>query len=93
MYPEQIIIEPLITEKAVGGKAASRYAFKVHTRATKIEIAQAVAKLFKVKVMAVNTSNVRPKRRVMGKSIGRTSRSKKAYVTLAPGQKIEELEV
>ena len=93
MYPEQIIIEPLVTEKAVGVKALSRYVFKVHLNATKIDVGQAVEKLFKVKVVAVNTCKVRPKRRIMGGSIGRTSRWKKAYVSLAAGQKIEELEV
>ena len=93
MHPEQIIIEPVITEKAVGERALSRYVFKVHLNATKTSIAQAVEKLFKVKVIAVNTSQVRPKRRIMGRSIGRTAYWKKAYVTLESGQKIEELEV
>jgi large subunit ribosomal protein L23 len=93
MQPEQIIIEPVITEKAVGERALSRYVFKVHPEATKIGIAQAVGKLFKVKVLAVNTSRVRPKRRIMGRSVGRTAHWKKAYVTLQKGQKIEELEV
>ena len=93
MHPEQIIIEPLITEKAVGERTLSRYVFKVHPQATKSSVAQAVEKLFKVKVRAVNTGMVRPKRRIMGRSIGRTSQWKKAYVTLEAGQKIEELEV
>lgn len=94
LHPEQIIIEPVITEKAVGERAAfSRYVFKVHPKATKTSIAQAVEKVFKVKVKAVNTTMVRPKQRIMGRSIGRTSAWKKAYVTLESGQKIEELEV
>ncbi|MBN2057527.1 MAG: 50S ribosomal protein L23 [Candidatus Saganbacteria bacterium] len=93
MLPEQIIIEPVITEKAVTDRALSRYVFKVHLDATKIGVAQAIEKLFKVKVRSVNTINVRPKRRIMGRSVGRTSRWKKAYVTLEQGQKIEELEV
>jgi large subunit ribosomal protein L23 len=89
---EQIIIEPVITEKAVGERVLSRYVFKVHPKATKVGIAQAVGKLFKVDVLAVNTVHVRAKRRVLGRSIGSTSSWKKAYVTLKPGQKIEELE-
>ena len=93
MKPEQIILAPVLTEKALGGRAASRYVFKVHLDATKVSIASAIAKMFKVKVLAVNTSFVRGKPRVMGRSIGQTSRWKKAYVTLAAGQKIEELEV
>lgn len=93
MHPEQIIIEQLLTEKAVGAKALSRYVFKVHPKASKVAIGNAVAKLFKVDVVSVNTSNVRPKRRILGRSVGRTPGWKKAYVTLKPGQKIEELEV
>ncbi|MDI6731301.1 MAG: 50S ribosomal protein L23 [Candidatus Margulisbacteria bacterium] len=93
MQPEQIIIEPVVTEKAVGSRAASRYVFRVHAAATKIDIAGAVRALFKVKVESVNTSKVRAKKRVRGTTVGRTSNWKKAYVTLSAGQKIEELEV
>lgn len=92
MHHEQIIIEPVITEKSLSGRADSRYVFRVNLNAEKIEIRKAIEKIFKVKVLAVNTTYVRPKQRVMGKSIGRTSRWKKAYVTLASGQKIQELE-
>jgi large subunit ribosomal protein L23 len=92
MHPEEIIVEPLITEKAVGERMLSRYVFKVNPLATKIDIAQAVEKLFKVKVKSVNTNIVRPKRRILGRSIGRTAEWKKAYVTLKQGEKIEELE-
>jgi len=93
MRSEQIIIEPVITEKAVAERVLSRYVFRVNPLANKTSIAQAVEKLFKVKVRAVNTNRVRPKRRVMGRSMGKTSHWKKAYVTLEAGQKIEELEV
>jgi len=92
MHPEQIILAPVITEKAVGGRAFSCYCFKVHAQANKIEVALAVEKIFKVKVKAVNTLKVRSKKRITGRSIGRTPQWKKAYVTLASGQKIEELE-
>ena len=93
MRPEEIIIAPVVTEKAVGERPLSRYVFKVSPLANKISIAGAVEKLFKVKVRAVNTNKMRSKRRVMGRSMGRTAQWKKAYVTLEPGQKIEELEV
>lgn len=89
---EQIIIEQLVTEKSVAERAHTRYTFKVNPLARKIEIRQAVEKMFKVKVQDVNTCYVRPRSRSMGKSRGRTSRWKKAYVTLARGQKIQELE-
>ena len=93
MLPEQIIIEPLLTEKSMVERVFFRYVFKVHPEASKIAIAQAIEKIFKVKVSAVNTNRVRAKRRILGRSVGRTSHWKKAYVTLESGQKIEELEV
>lgn len=92
MHPEEIIVEPLITEKAIGERVLSRYVFKVNPLATKIDVAQAVERLFKVKVKAVNTNIVRPKRRILGRSIGKTAQWKKAYVTLQQGERIEELE-
>jgi len=93
MEPEQIIIEPIITEKAVGERGLGRYVFRVHLKATKTAIKQAVEKIFKVKVKAVNTCYVRGKERALGRTIGRTTHWKKAYVTLTSGQKITELEV
>lgn len=92
MHPEQIILEPLVTEKAVGGKAFSRYVFKVHLWATKLDISRAVEKLFKVKVRSVNTCKVKPKTKRTGMFEGRTQNWKKAYIALSAGQKIEELE-
>lgn len=89
---QQIVIAPLVTEKSVGERAASRYVFRVNLKATKVAIRQAVEKAFKVKVADVNTTFMRPKQRVAGRSVGRTTRWKKAYVTLAKGQKIQELE-
>ncbi|MDD5593282.1 MAG: 50S ribosomal protein L23 [Candidatus Margulisbacteria bacterium] len=88
----QIIIEQLVTEKSVLERARGRYVFKVNLKANKLSVKQAVEKFFKVKVVDVNTCFVRPKQRTMGRSIGRTSRWKKAYVMLAKGQKIQELE-
>ena len=93
MRPEQIIIKPLITEKSTQERAQSRYAFCVHPEATKIDIKIALAQLFKVKVRDVNTCGVSGKKRGSWLVPGRTSRWKKAYATLAPGEKIERLEV
>lgn len=92
MEAEQIIIEPAVTEKAVSERVRSRYVFKVHLSATKVAVKQAVEKIFKVKVTDVNVCYVRGKQRTTGRFIGRTSRWKKAYVTLPEGQKIAELE-
>ncbi len=92
MHPDQIVIAPIITEKALDGRLLSRYVFKVHKDATKLDVARSIEQMFKVKVLAVNTVKVRPKKRVLGRSIGQISGWKKAYVTLKQGQKIEELE-
>jgi large subunit ribosomal protein L23 len=88
---DKIIIAQLVTEKSVTSRAGSRYAFRVNLDATKIDVKRAVEQYFKVKVLDVNTCHVRGKQRV-GKRIGRTATWKKAYVTLAKGQKIQELE-
>lgn len=88
---EHVVIEPIITEKSVGVRALGRYVFKVNLKSNKVAIKQAIEKAFKVKVEDVNTSFVRGKHRT-GRSLGRTSRWKKAYVTLVKGQKIQELE-
>jgi large subunit ribosomal protein L23 len=92
MQFDQIVIEPVLTEKSVTQRALSCYVFKVHPAATKIAIKQAVEKAFKVKVQDVNVCRILSKRRVLGRSVGRTSHWKKAYVTLVRGQKIQELE-
>ena len=55
MIPEEIIIKPIITEKSNDQLQEGKYTFKVNKKATKIEIANAVEKLFDVKVLRVNT--------------------------------------
>ena len=74
------------------GRMDSVYTFAVLQSATKIDIRRAVEKLFNVKVKDVNTMKVRGKDRRLGRSIGRTSSWKKAYVKLVAGQKIELIE-
>lgn len=88
--PEDIIIAPIITEKSYRhANEENKYTFKVHPDANKIEIKNAVEKLFKVKVVKVNTINVKPKKKRLGKFEGRTPAWKKAIVTLKEGDKIE----
>jgi large subunit ribosomal protein L23 len=89
----QIILEPIITEKAITAKKENRYLFRVHPKANKIEIKRAVEALFKVSVQAVNTVAVKGKSRMLGFKPGNMPSYKKAYVTVKAGQKIEELEV
>ena len=86
----QIIKRPLITEKStLAREELGKYLFEVDRRANKIEICQAVEKLFKVKVLNVRLMNVQGKQKRVGKSIGRTQDWKKAIVKLVPGSKIE----
>ncbi len=90
---ESVLLGSIITEKATDEKQRNRYVLKVLPGSTKIDIKNAVEKLFKVEVVDVNTINVRGK--VLGAirgKMGRTKNWKKAYVTLKPGQKIESLE-
>lgn len=89
----QVIKEPHITEKSnVQKEGTNQVSFKVHRRANKIEIRQAVETFLKAKVLDVRTMNVRGKRRRMGKSLGKRPDWKKAVVKLAPGENIEFFE-
>ena len=85
----QIIKRPLVTEKTTLAKEANKYHFEVDRRANKIEIGQAVEKLFKVKVLNVRTMNIAGKKKRVGRVLGRKRDWKKAIVTLAPGSTIE----
>lgn len=82
-----IILAPVITENSMMGVANKKYTFKVATDANKIEIADAVEKLFGVKVEKVNTINVRGRWHRQGLHGGYTAASKKAIVTLKEGSK------
>ncbi len=87
----QIIERPLITEKNTVQLEARKYTFRVAREANKIQIREAVEKIFKVQVAAVNVINVRGKERGIGRRKGFEPNWKKAIVTLKPGQRIEEL--
>ena len=81
MTPEEIIIKPRITEKTNEMIQEGKYTFKVNKKATKVDIAKAVEKLFEVKVLDVNIINVKGKKKRVGRSEGMTSAWKKAIVT------------
>lgn len=89
MRPEEIIMAPIVTEKSNDGLQEGKYTFKVNRKATKVEIKNAVEKLFEVKVLKVNTMTVQGKMKRMGRTQGRTSTWKKAIVTIDtnPGDK------
>jgi len=89
----QIIKKPLITEKSTRQKEeGNQIAFVVDPKAGKIQIRQAVEKLFKVKVLSVRTLNVVGKKKRLGKFLGRKSDWKKAIVKLREGDRIEFFE-
>ena len=82
MLPEEIIVRPVITEKSNDEMQSGKYTFEVNKKATKIEIAKAVEKLFEVKVLNVNTMTVKGKTKRVRYQEGKTSDWKKAIVTI-----------
>lgn len=84
-----IIIAPVITEKSAIQAEANIYTFKVNADANKIEIKKAIEEAFGVKVVKVNTLNTKSKAKRVGRYPGRTKTYKKAFITLADGDKIE----
>lgn len=82
MSPEEIIIKPIVTEKSNTGLQEGKYTFKVAKKATKVDIANAVEKLFDVKVLDVNTMMVKGKEKRMGAHSGMRPDWKKAIVTI-----------
>jgi large subunit ribosomal protein L23 len=89
--PVQVVQRPLISEKSYAAMAEGKYLFRVRRDANKVEIAMAITDAFKVDVVSVNTMHVRGKERRRGRVHGFQSDWKKAVVTLAEGQKIENL--
>ena len=92
LHPYQVILRPLITEKATILAGDHKYAFEVDRRANKNQIRQAIETAFSVRVEKVNTMNVRGKSRRVGRRYSRTRDWKKAIVTLAEGETIQLFE-
>ena len=84
---ENVIVRPLITEKAMEMISGKRYVFKVVKTANKAEIAEAVEAMFDVKVADVNTINMKKKPKRLGAHAGYTGEWKKAIVTLTEDSK------
>ncbi len=85
-----VLVRPLVTERSTLLKAQDKYVFEVATRATKGQIREAVEKVFRVEVTAVNTMNNKGKlRRRMGPRAGFQPDWKKAVVTIKKGQEIK----
>ena len=85
-----VIKAPVVTEKSAALSAdGKKLVLKVAKDANKIQIKQAVEKIFNVKVTNVNTVNVRAKKKRVGRYEGTTKGFKKAYITLAEGSKLD----
>lgn len=90
MFAEDIIKRPVLTEKGYAGIAEKKYVFIVDKSANKIEIKQAIEKLFNVQVDYVNTVNCKGKLKRMGRNEGYTPDTKKAIVKLKDSSKAIE---
>jgi large subunit ribosomal protein L23 len=88
MDPSQVIIRPVVSEKTYVLAEAGKYTFRVHERAHKTQIHQAVEELFEVKVTAVRTASVKSKPKRRGQTSGRTRQWKKAIVQVRAGDTI-----
>ena len=90
----QVILGPHISEKAnIVAETQNQVVFKVRTDANKLEIKKAVEKLLNVKVEAVNTVLVKGKTKRFGRTSGRRSDFKKAYITLPAGTEVQLADV
>ena len=90
MNPRDIIKAPIITEKSMSlQQNENTVTFNVDIKANKTQIKQAIEKIFNVKVESVNTVNVKPKKKRVGRYVGKTNRKKKAIVKLKEGSSIE----
>ena len=88
-----IIKAPIITEKAsILKESNNTYTFSVDVKANKTQIKQAIEAIFNVKVESVNTINVHPRKKRVGRYSGYTNRVKKAIVKLKEGSSIKELD-
>lgn len=87
----QVLKRPILTEKSDLQRDENQYVFEVSRQANKLQIKEAVETIFDVRVVKVNTMVVKPKRRRLGRKIIQTRPVwKRAVVTLAPGERIQE---
>ena len=87
----QVLKRPILTEKTDFQRDENQYVFEVDRKANKLQIKEAVEIIFDVQVLKVNTMIMKPKRRRLGrKQIQTRPAWKRAVVTLAPGERIQE---
>ena len=90
--PREVLIAPVVSEKSYSLITENKYSFRVHGKAHKTQIRQAVEELFDVKVEGVNVVKVKAKPKRRGVHRGRKPGWKKAIVQLREGDKIEIFE-
>jgi len=87
--PRDVVDRPVISEKSYGLLDQNKYTFLVHPQANKTQIKIAIQQIFSVKVLDVNTVNREGKRKRTRTGYGKRKDTKRAIVTLAPGDRIE----
>ncbi len=93
MNQYDVILRPIVTEKSsLMKEEGNQYVFEVASAANKIEIADAVERLFKVKVLSVKVMNMEGKKRKLGRFSGKRPDWRKAIVKLSPKDKISFFE-
>ena len=92
MSPEQVILEPILTEKSNGQREDGVYTFRVNPDSNKIEIKRAVSELFNVHAVRCRVVTVKSKPKRTRYAKGKTASWKKAIVTLAAGARIAGFE-
>lgn len=90
--PRDVILAPVVSEKSYALLDEGRYTFIVHPSTNKTEIKQAIQSIFGVQVQSVNTLNRKGKKKRFGAAYGRRKDTKRAVVTLAPGERIDIFE-
>ena len=85
----QVILKPLVTEKSTQLSEYNKMVFAVPINATKLEVKFSIEKIFSVKVKTVNTILTKGKLKRFKGILGKRSNTKKAIVTLAPGNTID----
>jgi len=89
MDARTVIVRPVVSEKSYALLTANKYTFRIHPRAHKTQVRQAVEEIFGVRVMEVRTMSVKSKPKRRGLTSGRTRQWKKAIVELHPEDSIE----
>lgn len=90
MHLDDVLVEPILSEKSWLQQDERQYTFRVHPKANKVQIRQAIEAIFNVEVEDVRTMNMRGKpRRTRYYQEGRQSSWKKAVIQLAPGNRID----